>query len=120
MKQTPTLLLAVALFLVPVRLPAPIQEVPESPTPTPTGAPTTNLTELSVNVVENFVKGLGANNADTQLQFYADEVSYYEMGRVTKRAIREDLEHDIRTWPNRVYSIHDTPRITQLSSGVFQ
>jgi hypothetical protein len=108
------------LLIAAHRLPAPISEVPESPTPTPTAAPTPNLTGLSVNVVENFVKGLGANNADAQLQFYADEVSYYEMGRVTKHAIREDLEHDIRTWPRRVYSIHDTPKITQLSSGVFQ
>src|SRR6266545_874458 len=73
------------------RLPAPISEVPESPSPTSTVAPTTNLTGLSINVVENFVKGLSANNADTQVQFYADEVSYYEMGKVNKHAVREDL-----------------------------
>ncbi|HEX9425058.1 MAG TPA: hypothetical protein VF899_17585 [Pyrinomonadaceae bacterium] len=110
----------VMLLISAHRLPAPISEVPESPSPTSTVAPTTNLTGLSINVVENFVKGLSANNADTQVQFYADEVSYYEMGKVNKHAVREDLEHDIRTWPNRVYSIHDTPKITQLSSGVFQ
>jgi hypothetical protein len=72
------------------------------------------------NVVENFVKGLSTNNVDAQLQFYADEVSYYEMGRVAKHAVREDLEHDIRTWPSRAYSIHDTPTIMELSSDVFQ
>lgn len=114
------LLIIEALLATTHPLPAPILEIPESPSPTPPAAPTANLTGSSVNVVENFVKGLGANNADTQLQFYADEVSYYEMGRVTKHAIREDLEHDIRTWPSRIYSIHDTPKITQLSSGVLQ
>jgi serine/threonine protein kinase len=91
-----------------------------TPPSTPTSAPTANPTALPVNVVEAFVKGLGANNAEIQLQFYADEVIYYEMGRVTKRAVGEDLEHDIRTWPSRVYSIHDPPKITQLSPGVFQ
>ena len=115
------LTLSFAILLITThRLFAPIQEVPESPSPTPTAAPTANPTALPVNVVEDFVKGLGANSSEIQLQFYADEVIYYEMGRVTKHAVGEDLEHDIRTWASRVYSIHDTPKITQLSPGVFQ
>ena len=102
------------------RLPAPISEIPESPTPAPTAAPALSVTAFSVGVVEEFVKSLSFNNADSQLQFYAGEVSYYELGRVTKDSIRKDLEHDIRTWPTRVYAINYAPKITQLSSGTFQ
>jgi hypothetical protein len=51
---------------------------------------------------------------------YASEVTYYEWGTVTKDAVRKDLEHDIRTWPDRVYSIHGTPKVTQLSADTFE
>ena len=121
MKRVLALLFAFTFLLATAhRLPAPIQEVPESPSPTPSAAPTVTVTGFSVRVVEDFVKSLSVNNAEAQLQFYADEVTYYELGQVPKDAIREDLEHDIRMWPERVYSIHDTPKITQLSAGTFQ
>lgn len=67
--------------------------------------------------VENFVKTLAVNHLDTQLSYYADRVDYYELGQVTKEAIRNDLEHDIATWPNRTYSITSAPKITRNNDG---
>jgi hypothetical protein len=94
----------------------------KSPAPvmSPATTPTLSLTESPVNIIQKFVESLGDNNPDTQLQFYSDKVGYYEMGKVTKATIRKDLEHDIQTWPSRVYSIHDTPKIAQLPSGAYQ
>jgi hypothetical protein len=110
--------IGVILLLASVsRLPAPIQEIPE--TPTPTVAASANATEFSVSVVEDFVRSLRLNDLDAQLRLYADRVIYYEMGRVAKDVVRRDLERDIRTWPTRVY-FHDTIEITHLSPDIVQ
>ena len=67
--------------------------------------------------VVNFVKALGSNDLNAQLQYYADPVNYYERRRVSKEVVRNDLEHDIATWPNRTYSITSPPKITRNNDG---
>ena len=88
--------------------------------PATASASTPNLTEPPANIIQKFVESLGENNPDAQLQFYSDKVAYYEMGNVTKDTVRRDLEHDIRTWSSRVYSIRETPKIIRLPSGAYQ
>jgi len=72
------------------------------------------------NFIENFVKTLGSNDLGNHLLNYADRVEYYDLGAVNKDTIRRDLQHDFNTWPNRVYSIHDKPTITQISPDMFK
>ena len=118
------LVLALLLFGT-HRLPAPIQEIPESPTPAPAESvepeperlakiPAANTPAV---FIESFVKALSANEINTQLPYYADHLEYYELGQVTKDVVRKDLQHDITTWPSRVYSIEGTPKITPNDNG---
>lgn len=67
--------------------------------------------------VGNLVETFAINHLDTQLSYYADRVDYYELGYVTKEAIRNDLAHDIATWPNRTYSITSSPKIARDNDG---
>ena len=62
--------------------------------------------------VQNLVETFAINHLDTQLSYYADRVDYYDLGDVTKEAIRNVLEHDIATWPNRTYAIINPPKMT--------
>jgi hypothetical protein len=70
--------------------------------------------------VENLVETFAINHLDTQLSYYADQVDYYELGHVTKEAIRNDLEHDIATWSNRSYSITIPPGLRRITMALLQ
>jgi hypothetical protein len=124
MKRTLVLLSITLLFVTAHRLPAPIQEIAESPTPTPEQAPKlqaeqlrANTTVASVMFIESFVKALSSNDLRAQLRYYADQVDYYELGQVPKDVVRKDLQHDITTWPNRTYSIDGTPEVAPIDNG---
>jgi serine/threonine protein kinase len=70
--------------------------------------------------VDGFVNSLAVNDVTAQVEWYADKVSYYDSGRISKEAVRRDLEHDITKWPNRVYSLRDAPKIGQISPQVYR
>ena len=125
MKRSLVLFLAVSLLLLTAqRLPAPISEVSESPTPAPEQAPKLETEQLRANTtvaslvfIESFVKALGSNDLGAQLGYYAEQVHYYELGHVPKDVVRKDLQHDITTWPNRTYSIEGTPEVAPTDNG---
>jgi hypothetical protein len=83
----------------------------------PAAFPTSTLAKTPSDFVEQFVADLAANDVDAQLRYYADRTDYYEFGRVTKATVSRDLQGDIRTWPNRTYSIRGTPKITPPHDG---
>lgn len=66
------------------------------------------------------MKALATNDIKTQLLYYAEEVDYYDFGQVIKDVIRKDLEHEVTTWPTRVYSIldDDERKITPNNDGL--
>jgi hypothetical protein len=70
--------------------------------------------------VDGFVNSLAINDVTAQVEWYADKVSYYDSGRISKEAVRRDLEHDITKWSNRVYSLRDAPKIDQISPRVYR
>ena len=125
MKRTLVLLVSIiVLFVTAHRLPAPIQEIAESPTPTPEQAPKLQAEQLRANTtvasllfIESFVKALSSNDLRAQLRYYAAQVDYYELGQVPKDVVRKDLQHDITTWPNRTYLIEGTPEVAPTDNG---
>ena len=60
---------------------------------------------------------LASNDLDTQLRYYANRVSYYESREVSKAAVSRALHSDIKTWPNRTYSIPGTTKISPTNNG---
>ena len=119
-------LIVVLMLVTAHRLPAPIQEIAESPTPTPEQAAKlqaeqlhTNTTVASLTFIESFVKALGSNDLGAQLGYYAEQVHYYELGHVPKDVVRKDLQHDITTWPNRTYSIEGRPEVAPTNNGLY-
>lgn len=117
-------LIVVLMLVTAHRLAAPIQEVPESPTPTPEQTPKleaeqplANTTVPSLIFVQSFVNALSSNDLRAQLSYYADQVDYYELGHAAKDVVRKDLQHDITTWPNRSYSIEGTPEVATAENG---
>ena len=101
-------LAAILLLLGSQRLPAPIQEVPESPTPTPTATyspsslPETTTTQAAYDyrrfVLQHLQK---CSNGDVSgiVADYADSVDYYENGRVTPSFIAQDRRKYVSSWP---------------------
>ena len=65
----------------------------------------------------SFVNALAANNLETQVRYYADSVDYYEFGQVAKEVIRKDLQHDITTWPKRLYTVPEPPKFSPDGNG---
>ena len=106
-------LAAAFLFITAHRLPAPIQEVPESPTPTPTATyspsslPETTTTQAAYDyrrfVLQHLQK---CSNGDVSgiVADYADSVDYYENGRVTPSFIAQDRRKYVSSWPRCRYS----------------
>jgi serine/threonine protein kinase len=91
---------------------------PERLTPAP--APSTAQNLSPNEFVDGFVKSLESNDVTAQVEWYADKVNYYDSGRISKEALRRDLEHDITKWPGRVYSLRDAPKIDQISQQVYR
>jgi hypothetical protein len=75
------------------------------------------LSESPSDFIQQFVTDLANNDLSAQLRYYADRIGYYELGRVDKAAVSRDLRGDIKTWPNRTYSISGTPKISATSNG---
>ena len=83
-----------------------------------TGArPNSTLVKSPLDFVEQFAADLATNDVDTQLRYYADRTDYYEFSRANKATVSRDLRGDIKTWPNRTYSIRGTPEITPTNNG---
>src|SRR6516225_9560015 len=93
--------------------PVPFASASKKPGAVPRLAPAKSPSDF----VDQFVADLATNNVDTQLRYYAERTNYYEFGPVNKTAISRDLRSDIKTWPNRSYSIRGTPTITLANNG---
>src|SRR6202035_3958034 len=89
-------------------------------TSTPAPAPSTAQNLSPNEFVDGFVKSLESKDVTAQVEWYADKVNYYDSGRISKEAVRRDLEHDITKWPSRVYSLRDAPKIDQISQQVYR
>jgi hypothetical protein len=109
---------AFIIFLA-LQRPVRISSAPPPP-PSPQVIANTPAPSSPADFIENFVKTLGSNDPTNHLPNYADRVEYYDLGTVKKDSVRRDLEHDINAWPNRAYSIHEKPKITQISPETFR
>jgi hypothetical protein len=83
----------------------------------PVAVPSSTLPQSPSDFVQQFVADLASNDLNTQLRYYAERISYYEFGRVDKTAVSRDLRSDIKTWPNRTYSIRGTAKVRPTSNG---
>jgi TPR repeat protein len=81
------------------------------------GAATSSLPTDPAMFAEDYVNSLGSNDPEIPLVYFGETVAYYDNGNVGTAFLRNDLEHDIKKWSNRRYSIFGEPKILQSSDG---
>lgn len=86
-----------------------VKKVPPSPSPLP-------LKEEQLQTfISNYVAAGESPLIDELLSFYAPAVDYFGDGVLTREAIAADLKEYRKKWPNRNYSIVETPRMKFVS-----
>jgi hypothetical protein len=58
--------------------------------------------------VSNYVKAVGRDNVEEELEFYADNVDYYQNGTIDRRIIERTLRDYYKRWPDRKYRLGRT------------
>ncbi|NMC48911.1 MAG: LysM peptidoglycan-binding domain-containing protein, partial [Desulfovibrio sp.] len=69
--------------------------------------------EIQAFVADFFARS-GAENADSLLELYADEVDFYKKGLVSKDFVREDKTKYFQRWPTREYTVSGKPKVTDV------
>jgi len=94
----------------------PPDRVPSSPDrPTEVeGAPRISQAEAR-DFVERYIAAAQAPNPDRELRFYADEVNYFDTGRVNRAHIERDQRSYYRRWPIREFRLLSAPEVTATS-----
>jgi len=55
--------------------------------------------------VRSYVKAVGRNRLENELQFYADTVQYFGAGWVDRRIVEQTLRKYYQRWPSRHYTV---------------
>jgi len=55
--------------------------------------------------VKDYVKAIGRNHLEDELEFYADSVDYFGSGRVDRRIVEQTLRKYYLRWPHRSYKL---------------
>jgi hypothetical protein len=58
--------------------------------------------------VKEYLRALGGSDVQEELQFYADQVSYYQNGEIDRRIIERTLRDYYKRWPKRKYRLGRT------------
>lgn len=58
-----------------------------------------------------YFAALSGYDVDAMLALYADRVRFYDLGVVSRDAIREDKQRYVRRWPERIYTPDGAPDI---------
>jgi len=83
-------------------------------TPSPSvGEPTPDLTQF----VKDLIESGNLANPEVETSFYADEVDYFDNGKVTKAFILEDMKKYDQRWPMRRYWLDGEPKVRIVDSG---
>ncbi len=69
--------------------------------------------EIQAFVADFFARS-GAENADSLLELYADEVDFYKKGLVSKDFVREYKTKYFQRWPKREYTPSGKPKVTDV------
>ena len=71
--------------------------------------------------MKSFVRGYieAGNAADPAVEasYYANEVDYFDNGKLTKDFINGDVAKYDKRWPTRVYHLSGEPEVTVVDSG---
>jgi hypothetical protein len=81
--------------------------------PDATSHRTTSLREF---VIQFATSGNTASSL-AEIWFYADEVDYFDNGRVTKAFVSEDIGKYNQRWPQRYYQVNTEPTIEMIDSA---
>jgi S1-C subfamily serine protease len=86
-----------------------------------TAKPLATARENTPSTLAEFVKGFvvagTSGNSGLEASFYADQVDYFDNGKVTKSFIEQDIEKYNQRWPQRKYWIDGEPTIQIVSSS---
>jgi hypothetical protein len=88
-----------------------------APTPNSTSlpaAPPSPTPDLN-NFVKQFVTS-GNSGPDIEISFYADEVDYFDNGKVAKEFVVEDIKKYNQRWPGRRYWVDGEPKVEMVDS----
>jgi hypothetical protein len=90
------------------------------PAPTPNSTPLPAAPPSPTPDLSNFVKQFvmsGNSGPEIEIPFYADEVDYFDNGKVTKEFVVEDIKKYNQRWPGRRYWVDGEPKIEMVDSA---
>ena len=73
-------------------------------------------TDELIRFVKRYLKAVSDNDPRGELQFYADQVSYFANGKVDRRIIESSLDRYHQRWPSRCYKIGPVLSVSRISS----
>ena len=91
--------------------------VREARDPAPVAAaPATMSAAEARRFVESYLAAAEGPSPEGEVSFYADEVDYFDSGKVSRSVVAKDQRSYYRRWPNRQFSIVGEPTITRTSA----
>jgi len=90
------------------------------PVPTPNSTPLPAAPPSPTQDLNNFVKQFvtsGNSGPEIEISFYADEVDYFDNGKVTKEFVVEDIKKYNQRWPGRRYWVDGEPKVEIVDSA---
>ncbi|MDQ3624028.1 MAG: peptidoglycan-binding protein [Verrucomicrobiota bacterium] len=81
-------------------------------------APSSLITEEDARqFVESYLEAAEAPSPESEISFYADQVDYFDSGRVDRQFITRDQKNYYRRWPARDFELLSPPEIEHVSGN---
>jgi hypothetical protein len=68
-------------------------------------------------VVEDYLRAAEAPTPEREVSFYADEVNYFDEGRVPRSAVARDQRAYYRRWPQREFALVGEPEVLRTTAN---
>jgi hypothetical protein len=81
----------------------------------PKNSPVITPPELA-KFASEFFAAMSSNDISRQLKFYADNVNYYQNGKIDRRIVEQTLRRYQARWPNRRYTMGPAVRYSRINA----
>ena len=95
----------------PMPTPAPTPAEPAKPAATP-------VRDQASDFIRRYFAACETTNVTDELDFYAEEIEYYQHGRVNKAYVQQDLATYDERWPTRSYVVSDAMKISERGDKI--
>jgi hypothetical protein len=92
-----------------------------TPAPTPDAPPKVappSVREQATDFIRRYFAACETANVNDELEFYGNEIDYYQHGKVAKTYVQQDLTTYDERWPTRKYVVDDKIRISERGDKI--